>query len=139
MIYWFHCINLNERRINDCKIMFAPRILTTIETSLLNLRCLTLLQQCMLLLCLNTYTCLLLKPPILCFVIFMDMYYFSNTYGTVLAGRLCIILFSTWRYCVHTTCTQSGRSCSILRVNHVSLFLLMKTYVIYIYIYMRSI
>ena len=63
----------------------------------------------------------------------MDMYYFSNTYRTVLARSLCIILFSTWRYCVHT-CTRSGSSSSsVLRVNHVSLFLLITTsYVIYI-------
>ena len=57
------------------------------------------------------------------------MYYFSSTYGNVLARSLCIILFSTWRYCVHT----STRSRSVPRVNYVSLFLYMTTKVIHTY------
>ena len=114
----------NQRWINlDCKIMFAPHILNTIATYLLILKHVNILQPRMLSLFLIAYTCLLLNNYFCALQSCMDMYYFSNTYGTVLAWSLCIILLSTWRYCVHT-CTRSGRSCRVLRVNHVCVFLL---------------
>ena len=88
----------------------------------------------MLLLYLNAHACLLLKPPFLCFVIL---------YGYVLLFKY--ILHCTRSESMHHTIlylavlctyfTRSGNSSSsILRVNHVSLFLLITTsYVIYIY------
>ena len=84
---------------------------------------------------------------ILCFYCFqthMHVYYVNHRFG--LSNLLCICvtfqihvafvptrslffkLFSTpYLYCVLHSCTHSGGSCIVLRVNHVNLFLLMMT------------
>ena len=77
-----------ERRIKDCKSMFAPHIHNTIATYLVNLKHVDLVQQCRLLLCLNAHTCLLLKPLFWCF--------------EILCGY--VLLF---KYIWHCTCLES--------------------------------
>ncbi len=118
----------NARWINDCNIMFHRLILYTIATYLFNLKHVNLLQQSIILLCLNAHTCLLLKPPFMCFVILYGYVLLFKYIWLILARSLCIVLFST-RYWVHTTsCTRTSVSSrSVPRVNHVRLFLLMTT------------
>jgi hypothetical protein len=70
----------------------------------------------------------------------MDMSYFQMHMKLYLLGVDASIFFSIWRYCVNT-CTRSGSGRSVLRVNHVSFFLLMTIAIrdVYIYIFEKYI
>ena len=98
--------------------MFAWSSLYTTISYLFYPKHVSLLQQCILLCCLNVHTHLLHNAPFFyCMILYGYVLLFKYIYGT--HGLYSLGVMHDTRYCVHC-CTRNGISCSVLRFNHVN-------------------